>query len=1248
MTTALEIPLRAPYKGLAPFDESDVDALLFFGRERETEIVCANALAARLTVLYGPSGVGKSSLLRAGVVHRLRRLAQTEPVAVACFSSWAGDPAAGIEEAVRGALTDAFGGDPGEAPGDLVDRLDGWSAALDARIVLILDQFEEHFLYHASGEGLDAFLPDLVTRPGLRVNVVIGIRDDELAGLDVFKARIPGLFGNYLRLDRMSREAGRAAIIGPLEQFNAASDEHVEIEPALVDAVLAEVALGRIDGRQASGGESGIETPYLQLVMQRVWEVERERRSGILRRSTLTELGGAQRVVEDHLARAMAALTPAQRDVAAGMFDYLVTPSGTKIAHGVSDLATFAHVDVERLRPVLAALAAQRILRRDSEAGAGGDRYEIYHDVLAGAVLDWKAEHEATAALERERAESHRRQRRLAIVAGISFAALALMTALTIYAYSARSTARHQATVAQAQRARAVHAVHVAQVARKNAVVARGQAVRRARQYRSLYKRYRATALSNAVLAHTTQQQKQTLEQQNTELDTANQQLQESNAALQQSNAALQEQTAKAEQATKVASEQTHETAVKQQQTLAAELLSDAQASVADNPATSVQDALRSAGIVTLPGTEGVLRSALLADHAIVRLPAGGPATQGVYSPDGSRVAVASSSGALRVYSVPDGRLLRSVNAGAPVSALAWSPDGQRLAVGLSSGSVQLRDAASGAVVHSGSAGAPVRSLAFSPGGSTFALAAGNTAQLWDAGSGLVVQTLPHDRAVTSVAYSDDGSLVLTTARQNTARVWDVATGLLVQPLQARSTINAAAFGPGGTLVATGSEDGTGQIWNARTGQVVRSLVGHGSAITSVAFSRTGNRVATASVDGTVREWTPADGLVDVIRGFTSGVVSVAFSPDGQSAIGLEGNGRAEAFGGAQLEVPLLGVTGSARSAAFSPDGTTAATVSGDGVQLWEPYGEPRLRGIHRGAAAATALAFDPAGAVLASGDAGGTVTLQKAHGGPLSSFGVGAPVVGLTWASNGTLLAAGADGALHLRAGGRETAELRMGAPIVAATLSPDGRIAAAAGKDGTVRVWRVGSAAQPLRFAAGGAPSSLAVDPAGKLIAAGVGNDAVLFDAATGRVLARLHGHSDAVTDVVFSPDGRLLASAGRDHDARIWNVARRALVAVLHRHTSSLAGVAFSADGRWLATAGAAKAGVWSAAPGSGLPGRFLFFARGTVSPLTAVAWSARGSELATAARDGSIRILDCRLCGTLPQLEALARRQLAGSR
>ena len=97
----------SPYRGLLPFGDSELDALLFFGRERERDVIVANLIASRLTVLYGPSGVGKSSLLRAGVARHLRALATASAaagdapgLAAVVFSSWTADPAARLSAAV--------------------------------------------------------------------------------------------------------------------------------------------------------------------------------------------------------------------------------------------------------------------------------------------------------------------------------------------------------------------------------------------------------------------------------------------------------------------------------------------------------------------------------------------------------------------------------------------------------------------------------------------------------------------------------------------------------------------------------------------------------------------------------------------------------------------------------------------------------------------------------------------------------------------------------------------------------------------------------------------------------------------------------------------------------------------------------------------------------------------------------------------------------------------------------------------
>src|SRR5207247_543638 len=214
-----------------------------------------------------------------------------------------------------------------------------------------------------------------------------------------FKGRIPDLFANPLRLDRLDRRGAAAAIAGPVERYNelVAEDARASIEPELVDAVLDEVTLGRVAlGVAGLGeprlqpGEIGIEAPFLQLVMERLWQAERAEGSRLLRLATFHRLGGAASIVRSHLERALDALTGEQRDVAASIFNYLVTPSGTKIAHRAADLAAYAAVRESDLLPVLDTLGHERILRAIDGTAAGAARYEIYHDVLVDAVLGWR------------------------------------------------------------------------------------------------------------------------------------------------------------------------------------------------------------------------------------------------------------------------------------------------------------------------------------------------------------------------------------------------------------------------------------------------------------------------------------------------------------------------------------------------------------------------------------------------------------------------------------------------------------------------------------------------------------------------------------------------------------------------------------------------------------------------------------------------------------------------------------------
>jgi hypothetical protein len=412
----------SPYRGLRPYTEAE--AAFFFGREAEGETIAANLLSARLTLLYGPSGVGKSSVLLAAVVNSLRKRSRanlaeedTAGFAVIVVRAW-GDPdplkaiaAAAYAEAAALLERDDLPDPPDGAT--LAEVLDHWSVQVRGKLLVLFDQFEEYFLYHdhESGPGtFDAEFPQAVNHAKLRANFLLSIRDDALARLDRFKGRIPNLFDNRLQIDHLTLAAARDAVEEPIEVFNQGvpPEQRIEIEDKLVHDVLDQVRTGRVSLESVGAGavgdsaaaEARVETPILQVVLTALWEKEAEKGSQTLRAQTLVELGGAQQVVRDRLDERMKRLDPGEQAIAADVARFLVTPSGTKIAYTATDLAamSFPKPDLAdwaypQVESVLEKLAEgdTRILRPVAPLGGKGPtRYEIFHDVLGPAILDWR------------------------------------------------------------------------------------------------------------------------------------------------------------------------------------------------------------------------------------------------------------------------------------------------------------------------------------------------------------------------------------------------------------------------------------------------------------------------------------------------------------------------------------------------------------------------------------------------------------------------------------------------------------------------------------------------------------------------------------------------------------------------------------------------------------------------------------------------------------------------------------------
>jgi WD40 repeat protein/transcriptional regulator with XRE-family HTH domain len=1181
----LDAEIDNPYKGLRAFGEADVAD--FFGRatlvERLLNRMAEAEPAARFLAVVGPSGSGKSSAVRAGLVPALRggRLPGSEHWFIVEMLP-DGHP---IEE-LKAALLRVAANPP---PSSLVEQIQadvhGLARAVDhvlpddpdTELVLVIDQLEELFTLTLNEASRAHFLQSLYTalvEPGSRLRVVITLRAD-------FYDR-PLNYAGFAELVRLRTEVLLPLNPQELEQAIVGPAARVGVAPAvdLITTILQEAGnqpgtlpllqyaltelFDRRDGRtltleayKASGGISGALAHRAEAIFTTLDEpAQQAARQIFLRLIALGE--GAEdtrrRVLRSELSALINDTEQGQAEPGMGMRLAFQSPSLT---------VTRAQI-IDR---VIDAYGRARLLTFDRDPITRSPTVEVAHEALWrewGRLRSWLEASRADIRMQRtlnaEAAQWASAGRDSSyLLSGMRLAQLAGWANHSSLALTHNERALLDASVDQQRQSAAIEQARQRRELMIAQQLAEAEQHRADEQFRAAARlRRRALLLAGALLVALV-------------AIVAVVALAWNNATLAQQNAV----NAATAQASFIQSERLR-------------LAAEATAAIERGASGELPRllALHSLRYGYSPQADTALLEALTRGMIQRRFIGHTAAVNGVaLAPDGKYGLTGSADFSARLWDVTTGAEIRQYtgHTGA-INSVTFAPDGRSILTGSADRTARLWDRASGRelrrfVGHTD----VVNDVAFSPDGRQILTASmDQTARLWDASSGHELRRLVgHSDAVTGVAFSPDGKRALTSSYDRTARLWDLATGQTLQVFEGHAGgLSSVAFAPDGRSMLTSSFDGTARVWDLASGRELKQLTGHTDALIGHAhFSPDGKQAVTASFDKTVRLWDIATSReLRRFAGHAAMVTDVAFSADGKLIFSGSADKSALLWYAHAEQEPRVfsDPTGGVTSVALAPGQSQLALAGGESgfAQLWNIGTGARLRSLGGQPGSISSVAFSTDGR-LAVVSSSGVAIWDIATGQQVRALQGTARFSRAVFSPDGGQVLAGSDDTTAWQwdasTGQRLRALAEHTGAVADVAFSPDGTHALTGSADGTARLWEAASGRELCVFSGHtGAVTSVAFSPDGTYALTGsVDGTARLWNTSTGREVRVFSGHADAVTSVAFSPDGTYALTGSVDGTARLWNTSTGREQRRFAGHTSAITSVAYSADGRYVLT-------------------------------------------------------------------------------